>query len=721
MAQLLRRRSLPAAPPATPPEEIEYAPTRRTPPWIEALGIVNFDLLVGQAVEFLCPPLPFSAEQETEIAFLCFPDANHVADGDNCHDFIFAFNKSEFDASRCLVQRSHEKPHAPSSHRRSFGADSDEYFCSTLFRQKKDTTIARGAQQKALFVMSRYPLPGFFRTVLHRLCSTLFDGAACDPAAVLQQACDEIFAWPAILPNLQYTSLPFLGTSLICTTPAYVAADIRSKWTNAGAKLRFSIHALSPVEELLTQLLSETIDDADVAKIFERGDLDPDEAETLRAAGKELGWDGKQLSDSLTGECAVRVATSLIGRAFAESPTRERNPHQTAGALSVARLVGKCDRRFADALGALNAELAALQSECFEVLAYKAPESTRRIAAAQRTHFFREVEIHSALFPHITKLSKLWELMIIGAPVAIVGPDAPHVSACVLALPSLIAPLHFVGIVRPYLTINNREIDTCVVRESSPATIAGATNPFFVKHFERWPHFICIANLEGDVQTHKMFPDNSEKRAKQQFKLKNRMFCSRHYLVKTDKVFGDELTRTPPTPTFVQESCSKATSSISHHFRGITEEFIAPIKGLITQALFDGAWFFASDDELAARFTPMAILEALQSSTIIPTHRFKSSKEAMSVYEAFVRTPTFQHYLASEIQTAYRTFILCADSLECVVAPARTPERMRRVLNNLQWTFKHELRKHIVDVALVQKLSALCALIPAVREEMLAE
>jgi hypothetical protein len=77
------------SPPDILDEPVIYCSTANTPPWIEAIGYVHFDLLLGQVLDVLYPPLPLSVAQETEVSFLCFPDANHVADGDSIQSPAF--------------------------------------------------------------------------------------------------------------------------------------------------------------------------------------------------------------------------------------------------------------------------------------------------------------------------------------------------------------------------------------------------------------------------------------------------------------------------------------------------------------------------------------------------------------------------------------------------------------------------------------------------------
>ena len=118
----------------------------------------------------------------------------------------------------------------------------------------------------------------------------------------------------------------------------------------------------------------------------------------------------------------------------------------------------------------------------------------------------------------------LWELVLLGEPVVVIGRSQCVVSECVWWLTQLTKPVPFCGDYRPYFTIQNSDYGHFVkffmnnevpLRPStskqnigasvSPNTtpiqpsgneqhfvIVGVTNPFFINAFENWPHVLRV-------------------------------------------------------------------------------------------------------------------------------------------------------------------------------------------------------------------------------------
>ncbi|XP_077450372.1 protein DENND6B [Stigmatopora argus] len=97
---------------------------------------------------------------------------------------------------------------------------------------------------------------------------------------------------------------------------------------------------------------------------------------------------------------------------------------------------------------------------------------------------FRSLLIHTQM---------LWELVLLGEPVAVVAPSPAVSSETVLALVSSIAPLKFCCDFRPYFTVHDSEFREFTTKtQAPPSVILGVTNPFFVKTFHNWPHVLRL-------------------------------------------------------------------------------------------------------------------------------------------------------------------------------------------------------------------------------------
>ena len=72
--------------------------------------------------------------------------------------------------------------------------------------------------------------------------------------------------------------------------------------------------------------------------------------------------------------------------------------------------------------------------------------------------------------------------------------DLPNVtSSAVLALISLISPLTYLGDYRPYFTIFDpdfKKYQRACDSKTLTSCILGATNPFFLKAYSRWPNVL---------------------------------------------------------------------------------------------------------------------------------------------------------------------------------------------------------------------------------------
>lgn len=737
----------------------------RTPGLIDCIGVVQFDLQVGQVLECLYPPRPFSQTQETEIAFLCFPDANHVDDGDTIHDFVYAFNESECDPSRdgvrrakaatsaspALSPRSSDAPASSSPPTPASGATSPsssgkrasynttlvQRFCSTMFRQRRDKTLVRGAQQKALLVMSHYAIPAASHAALRALCQGFFDtDTTLDTEELLAMAWRDLQTWPAPLPCRHFSSLPLLGTSVSFVSPRYDPIAVgKPTWSIPNPGFELTVHEATPLQRVRMAVERRVIDQRQLEDAL--SDWQTAAASAMPPAViawlENAKWDAvvrRFAADAppIDTAMALVLATALhdvpdATAAAEELPAKTMTP-QGEAALQHFRHTSDLT---SDVVALQNTALRRMLAAVNRVLATaKIPDKgvSKMCQPEQVREELSEVEVHAALFPHLTKCWKFWELMMIGAPIAVYAPNAPVVSAMALSMPALMAPLPFVGLLRPYVTINNREIDQGINKAPHGATVVGATNPFFVRHLEQWPHLVCVNNDLRESTTHKTWPSTSPKREKQQFKHKNRMFCSRHYLVKTDTRLATAHIEPPAGKTvFIDESPGSPSPSreVLSTFRALTMEFIEPIAHYVAMVMQREQPYFVADSELRGMLSHRRVVEYLTTVSPPPPAiaRFKNVKDAMEVFELFLLSPACQRWLQLLVRAHYRRFLLeCVDSLEDVVRLTPTVAQRVTTLNNLQWDLERCVTAPIVDLPLLQKLSALCAHIPAVRERL---
>jgi hypothetical protein len=132
--------------------------------------------------------------------------------------------------------------------------------------------------------------------------------------------------------------------------------------------------------------------------------------------------------------------------------------------------------------------------------------------------FQHEINLFSTFRKHIesNNLVKYWELVITGEPILVVGSNPTQCSDAVLSLVSMIAPIHYAGDYRPYLTVHNSDFKI-FARLGDPdpfiPCIIGTTNPFFIKAYENWPHIIIVSNTNNQTtgSNAKTTPEESKK------------------------------------------------------------------------------------------------------------------------------------------------------------------------------------------------------------------
>ncbi|XP_065860691.1 uncharacterized protein [Euphorbia lathyris] len=110
---------------------------------------------------------------------------------------------------------------------------------------------------------------------------------------------------------------------------------------------------------------------------------------------------------------------------------------------------------------------------------------------------FHDSDIFGSFRGILLQLWVLWELLLIGEPILIIGPTPPQCSEAVASLVSLVAPLLCSVDFRPYFTIHDPEF-ACLnsLREGSsfPPIILGVTNLFFLKALRNIPHIVSVGN-----------------------------------------------------------------------------------------------------------------------------------------------------------------------------------------------------------------------------------
>ncbi|KAI9316897.1 hypothetical protein BX666DRAFT_2027704 [Dichotomocladium elegans] len=150
--------------------------------WVIGFCIVNFDLEVGQALDYVYPPMELTAIEKKNICFSAFPDSNVFEVGDQVYNVRVRASTTGLAAS------------GPTN-------SAGFLYGYVFFRQKKDARIRRGYFQ--------HPFVGLFSRLVAILGPVFFDTGQ----PMLEAACMNIVNWGPALEG-KVLDLPFLGNLL---------------------------------------------------------------------------------------------------------------------------------------------------------------------------------------------------------------------------------------------------------------------------------------------------------------------------------------------------------------------------------------------------------------------------------------------------------------------------------------------------------------------------
>jgi len=151
--------------------------------WVLCFCVLNFDLEIGQALEYVYPPTEFTDDEKKNVSFSAFPDSNSTSHKGNS---IFCFRmKSGPSIEKLYYQQRHISPVAlkkkehqsinkqsndTDKYQNNIKIDMDGYtYGYVFFRQQKDPTNKRGYFQKSFVLLSPHPFKGLFMKIVEKI------------------------------------------------------------------------------------------------------------------------------------------------------------------------------------------------------------------------------------------------------------------------------------------------------------------------------------------------------------------------------------------------------------------------------------------------------------------------------------------------------------------------------------------------------------------------
>lgn len=186
-----------------------------------------------------------------------------------------------------------------------------------------------------------------------------------------------------------------------------------------------------------------------------------------------------------------------------------------------------------------------------------------------------EADIYSAFQPVLPHVQMLWELVLIGEPIAVMAASPTVTSNTVQALVNLISPLRYCLDYRPYFTIHDSEFREYTTRtQAPPPVILGVTNPFFAKTLQHWPHIIRIGEMCGTVSSPKQFNKLKKSTALKTLDSKPGVYTRYKTFLNKDKVILKRVIKGAQTkrPVEVQNAM------LRRYFLELTQSFMIPLE-----------------------------------------------------------------------------------------------------------------------------------------------
>eukprot|EP01012_Entosiphon_sulcatum_P017126 TRINITY_DN21944_c0_g1_i1.p1 TRINITY_DN21944_c0_g1~~TRINITY_DN21944_c0_g1_i1.p1 ORF type:complete len:779 (-),score=68.71 TRINITY_DN21944_c0_g1_i1:10-2292(-) len=333
-----------------------------------------------------------------------------------------------------------------------------------------------------------------------------------------------------------------------------------------------------------------------------------------------------------------------------------------------------------------------------------------------------ELSLHAVFYQMLPYLWKLWEIIICGEPLCVYGPCSATNSHTVLALASLIAPLEFGGMLRPFTTINSSEIPSISKPEDvqGRSLIIGVANPHFPSHFcLEWPHQLCVAPLgktpAATAAAHLGRPPPKldvkvDNKGREDIlgneNALNRLYTTRkQFAVRTVKDTLRATSKvTPSWPALSTPWERTMEDPLRVHFEQLTKEFLRPLEDCFSAIWTQQAGLaFLPAEELRHILLPSTFLDHVRKHGVSERH-FKA-KFVEPLYRAFLRGPHFLLWIGTKVRAARRLDIM-KSSREFILR-GKSPIELDALYRRIGQILERELAGSATDLEYVAQLRSL--------------
>eukprot|EP00826_Nyctotherus_ovalis_P017348 TRINITY_DN15109_c0_g1_i1.p1 TRINITY_DN15109_c0_g1~~TRINITY_DN15109_c0_g1_i1.p1 ORF type:complete len:383 (-),score=74.77 TRINITY_DN15109_c0_g1_i1:333-1481(-) len=187
--------------------------SRKSYRWIKAICEAKFDHEIGMLVERMAPVKALTETETNTVAMLSFPESN-CSENEWEHTFFYRFRR---DSNASSLE--------------SEATDEDRYlFGYVYYMQRKDSTQARGYQQRSFVIVTPFYFSCFYMNLVQLIGRTYFNSLK---IGLLSELYESTLTWPLLHPgaNCQFH---VLAKELKATVPSDLYTYLPSLDTDHG-------------------------------------------------------------------------------------------------------------------------------------------------------------------------------------------------------------------------------------------------------------------------------------------------------------------------------------------------------------------------------------------------------------------------------------------------------------------------------------------------------
>eukprot|EP00798_Chlamydomonas_sp_ICE-L_P022159 gene22159-29224_t len=683
-------------------------------PWLVGLCSVIFDVDLGQRVEHLVPAGVLSEEEKRDVAFHAFPDSMshelHARTSIKDSSFFFRVKRRGEVPSSNNKEGSTTRPScSPRANTVDDSASSPDVFLYgfAFCRQRQDESLRRGGEQLSVVVLAEHPFSNVYKPLSQVAGPMFFSGGL----AALEQVHEEVNQWPPPVPEtllqlqIGYSTisvrLPKFMTLPMPSTESLAEQGAQPQnWVRLLLELIVRTvqekESVSPPVQTPTRNTSAAISSRDssahgaaaAAAAIIAGGTFPSSAAwgaTSPTSGAAAAAAGGTSPTSTTAAAAAAGVSSPSsgGGGGAGAGGGGVQSSQDASAYGGLRLLGLKHAKTSP----LDLEGAMTAAQIGSYLPRRSSVGYDTLKASGSMHgAFYEVDVYSPLQGQLQRLWHLWELILLGRPILVVGLSPMVCSQATAALISLIAPLPYSQDFRPYFTIQDPAFASLAsgrlpshsIPDSLPAAATGAaaskeeeeantdlpclvgvTNLFFVKALSQWPNILSVGRKEqagnswevpgtiAATAVAMLFPGNAVKALRQRSQGAQSLLSGGHSetlwsgyrpVTRPDNNLLSRLLK--PKPSDIKSKLSRIafvnSDAIRRHFFDLTTALLLP---------FDRYFEIRSDGKLP-QWNPEEFLFSVRSSVPSPVllDRLSNIGNVVELFARFISSRNFHNW-----------------------------------------------------------------------------